>query len=716
MLAQKQPKVGLVLSGGGAKGLAHVSILKELEQAGVQVDYIGGTSMGSIVGGLYASGYTPDQIEEVVKKTDFLNLLQDKVERKEKPFFGREYGEKYAVTLPIKNKSLGLPLGLSKGQSVYNFLTELLAPVENIDDFSKLPIPFYCIGTDIENGEEVVIENGSLAMALRASGAFPSLLNPVEIDGRLLVDGGVVNNFPTDIMKKKGVDIIIGVSVEGRLLKRDELSSVTSLLMQIINFQMYEKTDDKIKLLDVYIKPDVIDYSVIDFDKKKEVLEEGENTAKKYRVVFDSIAKLQPKKRARPKLNLKEKKFILDGITIKGNKNYSQDYILGRLKLVVGDSISYRETSRKIDALMATKNFSWINYKYEKRSGGKNLVLSVKEEKIRSFLRLGLHYDLLYKSAVLLNYNHKKLLFQNDELSVDIGVGDQLRYNLDYFIDNGFLTSYGFKTRYNNFNTGYLYNSGLINGKYEDFSTSLYFQTTFDKKFAIGIGAEHKNINASTENISPEGAIDYFDKSNYANTFAYVKLDTYDKAMFPTNGFFVDVGFKWFVWSDRNERLNRLIDNSASFRQFSQLGGTFGFATTFYDKLTFQYTAQGGYTLGKKEFEIFDYRLGGYNQNYINNFVPMYGYDTARLNNQSFLRSEFNLRYEVFKKHYAMFIANYARVEENIFADSNIFKNTKSGYAIGYSVESFLGPIELKYSWSPDHSQNYWLFNLGFWF
>ncbi|MDX8552383.1 patatin-like phospholipase family protein [Tenacibaculum sp. 1B UA] len=716
MLAQNQPKVGLVLSGGGAKGIAHIGILKELEKAGVQIDYIGGTSMGSIVGGLYASGYTADQIEDAVLKTDFIDLLQDKVSRRQKPFFSKEHGEKYAISLPIKKGNLGLPLGLSKGQNVLNFLTELLAPVDEVTDFSKLPIPFYCIGTNIETGKEEVLESGSLPLALRASAAFPSLLNPVDIDGKLLVDGGVVNNFPVDVMKKKDVDIVIGVSVQGELLKREELTSIASLLMQIINFQMYQKSDKQIELLDIYIRPNVIDYSVISFDAKKEILAQGEKVAKTYRVVFDSIAKMQPKKNKISKISPKGKRFLVDRIIIQGNKNYTNNYILGKLQLREGDSVSYKEISKKINTLTASKNFKRIDYHFEKSFEGKKLELTVKEEKIQSFLRLGLHYDLLYKSAVLLNYNHKKMLFQNDEFSLDVGVGDKIRYNLEYFVDNGLLPSYGFRTRYNVFNSDFIHDTELINGRYRDFSTSLYLQTTFDKKFAIGIGAEHKNINASTQNISTEGKEDFFDKSNYVNTFAFLKLDTYNKEMFPTKGFYADVGFKWFLWSDRDNRLDKLIENSGPFHQFSQLGGTLGFATTFYDKLTFQYTSQGGYTLGKKSFEIFNYHLGGYNQNYINNFIPMYGYDTGGLNNQSYLRSEFNFRYEVYKKHYAMFIANYARVEEDIFEDGDLFKNTKSGYAVGYSVETFLGPIELKYTWSPDHSENYWLFNLGFWF
>ncbi|CAM1345794.1 patatin-like phospholipase family protein [Tenacibaculum crassostreae] len=717
LLAQNQPKVGLVLSGGGAKGFAHIGILKELEKAGVQIDYVGGTSMGAVVGGLFASGYDAKQIEEIILNTDFMKLLQDVIPRKEKPFFNKAYGEKYAISLPIKKDGLGLPLGLSKGQNVLNFLTELLAPVDEVTNFSKLPIPFYCVATNIETGEEVVLQEGSLPLALRASAAFPSLLNPVEIDGKLLVDGGVVNNFPVDVMKEKGVDIIIGVSVQGELLKRGELSSIASLLSQIINFQMYEKSDEQIKLLNIYIRPNIVDYSVISFDEKDEILVEGEKTAKTFRGVFDSVAKMQPIKKKFPKIDLKEKKFIVDRIVIKGNKNYTNNYILGKLQLQVGDSVSYKEVSKKINTLTASKNFNRIDYLFEKSFEGKKLELTVKEEEVKSYLRFGLHYDLLYKSAVLLNYNHKKLLFQNDELSLDVGVGDKIRYNVEYFIDNGLLPSYGFRTRYNTFNSDFLHETGLINGKYTDFTTSFYLQTTFNKKFAFGIGAEHKNINVTTQNLSVNGSEDFFDRSNYLNTYSYLKIDTYDKEMFPTKGFYTDIGFKWFLWSDRNERLQTMVENSAPFQQFSQIGGEIGFATSFFkDRFTFQYTSEAGYTLGKKASQIFDYRLGGYNQNYINNFVAFYGYDTGNLNNQSFLKSEFNLRYQVMNKHYATFIANYARIEEDIFKSVDLFENTKSGYAVGYSVETFLGPIELKYTWSPDHNENYWLFNLGFWF
>ncbi|CAL2103856.1 Patatin [Tenacibaculum sp. 190130A14a] len=720
LFSQEQPKIGLVLSGGGAKGFAHIGVLQELEKAGVQVDYIGGTSMGSIVGGLYASGYSPNQIEKIVREIDFVSLLQDEIPRREKPFFTKEYGEKYAISLPIKKDGLGLPLGLSKGQNVLNFLTELLAPVDDINDFSKLPIPFYCVATNIETSEEVILEKGSLPLALRASAAFPSLLNPVDIDGKLLVDGGVVNNFPVDIMKKKGVDLIIGVNVQGQLLKREELSSIASLLMQIINFQMYKKSDEQVELLDIYMRPDILEYSVISFDKKDGIIREGVKSAKPYKAVFDSIAKLQKKKIKRPKLKLKPTNFLIDRIVINGNKNYTNNYVLGKLQLKEGDTSSYKMISKKIGTLTATNNFKRIDYHLEPSFKGKKLVVSLKEDEIERFVRLGLHYDLLYKSAVLLGYNHKKLLFQNDELLFDLGVGDRIRYNLEYFIDNGLAPSFGFSSRYNSFKNNFPFNEQVdnINAKYEDFTNKLFVQTTLDKKFALGFGVENKKIKVSTETIlDPNGDEIIFDDSNYINSFIFLKLDTFDKKMFPTKGFHADIGFKWYMWSDRNDRLNEFHSSAQQpFQQFSQLQGSVSFATTFMDKLTFQYISDAGYTLGKKSSLIFDYRLGGYNQNLINNFVPFYGYDVSELTNQSFLRSEFNLRYEVFNKQYAMFIANYARVEEDVLKSGSLFKNTKSGYAVGYSLETFLGPIELKYSWSPDHNEKYWLLNLGFWF
>ena len=713
---QNQPKVGLVLSGGGAKGFAHVAVLKEIDKAGIQLDYIGGTSMGAIVGGLYAAGFSANQIEEIVKNTDFQNLLIDKIPRSTSPFFEKEYLEKTKITLPVTKGKVGLPKAVSRGQNVLSFLFELLDSTEDINDFTKLPIPFFCIATDVENGGEVLIEKGSLPLALRASGSFPTLLDPVVLDDKLLVDGGISNNFPVSIMKSKGMDIVIGVDVEGKLYKKEKLTSVIAILNQIVSYQMYNKSKKEKEKLDVYIHPEIFEYNVVDFDKKDQILEKGRVEAEKFREVFKQIAAKQIYKKKRKSLEINILKKHISKIGLTGSKNYTRAFVLGKLNIKEGDSISRQEISKRIYLLTATKNYDRVEYQLKKQSDNSFLLnFNLKESNDNASLSLGAHYDFLYKSGVLANYSQKHVFTNNDLFSLDIVLGDNLRYNLNYFVDNGFYVSYGFRSRYNHFTSSSKFNSivsqfpnvNSINLKYTDITNQLFVQTSFDRKFALGLGIEQKHLKASTETISTNNNETIIDNSNYYNAFGYLKLDTYDKKYFATKGYFADLNLKWYLASS---------DYNNNFNPFLQAKGTLGFATTFANKLTFQMTNEAGFTLDSPTSDVFDFYLGGYNQNYINTFVSLYGYDFAELSNNSFLKTELNLRYRFAENHYASFIANYARLDGNVFKDIDIFKDIKSGYALGYSYNSLIGPIELKYSWSPDNKQSHWLFNLGFWF
>ena len=713
---EKQPKVGLVLSGGGAKGFAHVAILKEIDKAGIQIDYIGGTSMGAIVGGLYAVGFSGVEIEKIVKNTDFVNVLRDRLPRSTSPFFEKEYGEKTKITLPVTNGIVGLPRGISRGQNVLNMLFELLDSTEENNDFSKLPIPFFCIATDVENGKGVLLEKGSLPLALRASGSFPTLLNPITINNKLLVDGGIANNFPVSIMKSKGMDIVIGVDVEGRLFEKEKLTSAIAILSQIVSYQMYGKSKEEKEKLDVYIHPDIFEYNVVDFDKKDEILKKGEEEVEKFSKIFEEIAAKQIVKKKRKQIKINTVKRHISEINLKGSEYYTRAFVLGKLNIKEGDSISRQDISKRIHLLSATKNYERIDYNLKKQDDSSyQLNFTLKEGKDNATLSLGAHYDFLYKSGVLANYSQKHLFKKNDLFSLDVVLGDNLRYNLNYFVDNGFYISYGFRSRYNHFRSSSKFNPVLsqfptlnnIDLKYTDITNQIFVQTTFDRKFALGLGLEHKHLKASTETITSGGNETIIDNSEYYSAFGYLKLDTYDKKYFVTKGYFADFNFKWYMNSS---------DFNGNFNSFAQTKGTLGFATTIADKLTFQNTNEAGFTLNKSASNIFDFHLGGYNQNYINTFISLYGYDFAELSDKSFLKSEFQLRYAFAKNHYASFIANYARLEGNVFKDIDIFKDIKSGYALGYSYDSLLGPLEIKYSWSPDNNQNYWLFNLGFWF
>jgi len=210
----QNPKVGLVLSGGGAKGLAHIGALKTIDSLGVEIDYVAGTSMGAIIGGLYASGYSGKQIDSIFKSVDFDELISDNLPRNAKTFYERDNSEKYAITLPFNNFKVQIPSAISRGQNVFNLFSKLMLHVSDIEDFENLPIPFFCIATNIETGEPVMLKSGSLPQAIAASGALPSLFQPVIINNQILIDGGVVNNYPIDELRAKGMDIIIGVDVQ----------------------------------------------------------------------------------------------------------------------------------------------------------------------------------------------------------------------------------------------------------------------------------------------------------------------------------------------------------------------------------------------------------------------------------------------------------------------------------------------------------------------
>ena len=298
-----KPKIGVVLSGGGAKGLAHIGALKVLEDAGVEIDYIGGTSMGAIIGGLYAAGYSASSLDSIFNQLDADAVLRDFTPRGSKNFFEKRNDEVYALTLPFKNFKLGFPTAVSKGLYNYAIVNRLTNHVRHIRDFDNLPIPFVCIATDIETGKEVVIREGILPDAILASGAFPSLYYPVEIDGRLLIDGGVTNNYPVEEVRKMGADIIIGIDVQDDLKTRDEIKGATGVLVQINNYQMIEKMVKKRKLTDIYIKPDINGFSVISFDEGREIIDKGEDAAKAF---LDTLRRLGGEPIHRKKIELKD--------------------------------------------------------------------------------------------------------------------------------------------------------------------------------------------------------------------------------------------------------------------------------------------------------------------------------------------------------------------------------------------------------------------------
>nr|WP_235889601.1 patatin-like phospholipase family protein [Flavobacterium restrictum] len=709
-------KIGLVLSGGGAKGFAHIGVLKVLEEAGIKIDYIGGTSMGAVVGGLYASGYNATQIDSIFKTTNFDELINDFIPRASKNFYEKRNDELYALILPFNKFKIGIPEALSKGMYNYNLLTRITRNVRGIKDFNQLPTPFLCIGTDIETGKQVVLNKGNLAQSMLASAAFPTLFSPVEIDGKLLVDGGVANNYPVEEVRKLGADIIIGVDVQDDLLDRNSLKNATKILVQITNLQTIEKMKENIIKTDIYIKPDITNYGVISFDKGTEIILKGEEATF---AVYEKLKALTKNtvEYKKPKLKIQTDSVHIAAINCPALQNYTRPYIIGKLQFKADAKINYADLQKGINTINATHNFSTINYFLEPTKDGKdNLNMYLKENPNKTYLKFGLHYDGLYKSAVLVNLTHKKTFFKNDIASLDMIIGDNIRYNLDYYIDNGFNLSFGFKSKFNQFNRNVAKNISdksanfpdlkTINVDFYDVTNQAYFQSVFVQKFLIGAGVEFKYLNIKSETLANTNPT--IDKSSYTSVFGYLKYDSFDNKYFPKKG-----------WGFSGEIQSYLMSSNytKNFEPFSIAKAEFGIATKLFHKTTLEFQSEAGFSFGSKSVNFFDFVLGGYGFNTVNNFKPFYGYDFLSVAANSYIKSSATVDYEIFKKNHLNFSANFANLEDDLFSSVNWISIPKySGYAVGYGLETPIGPIEIKHSWSPENSKEYTWFSIGFMF
>ena len=546
------------------------------------------------------------------------------------------------------------------------------------------------------------------------------MFQPVVIDNQILIDGGVVNNYPIDELKAKGMDVIIGVDVQDDLATREELRSAPDIILQINNYRTINDMKLKAKKTDIYIKPDITDYTVISFSDGRKIIENGELATKKKMDDLNNIVKQQVVKPKKASVIKVIDSIRINTINITGNDKYSRSYVIGKLKLKPEKKIEYTAFVEGVNNLAATNNFDSVVYQLHptENDGEYNLDVSVLETQTRTFFKVGLHYDDLYKTGVLLNLTRKRLVFNDDVASLDFVLGDNIRYNFDYYIDKGFYWSIGVTSRYNQFKKNVpaasllsdedlmAINVNKLDVELSDFTNQFYAQTLLGNDFALTLGAEHKRLKIISETILTSSSTkeSTFDNSDYLSVYGKLKLDTYDNKYFPNEGFFFDGDFHLYLYSS---------DFNNDFSEFSIGKATMGYAKSF-GKFSGNLTTQGGFKIGEDTSPYLDFVLGGFGNNLINNFTSFYGYDYLSIPGNSFVKATLTFDYELFKKHHLIAAANLANVADNIF-DSGEWITTPNytGYALGYSIETFLGPIEAKYTWSPEVKKGVWFFNLG---
>ncbi|WP_234109478.1 patatin-like phospholipase family protein [Chryseobacterium sp. R2A-55] len=692
----KNAKIGLSLSGGGAKGFAHIGVLKVLDSLGVKVDYISGTSMGAIIGGLYASGYTGEEIEKIVMDTDFFTLIANEKTRQETSFFNKSV-DKYLLTIPVSKGRINfLPKAISTGQKNIYLLKELFKNVSNIDDFSKLPIPFMCVATNLESGKMEIFEKGDLVTSIMASSAFPGLMDPVKIGDSIYIDGAITVNFPSKPLKDKGLDVVIGVDLSQTLANRDELQSAISILNQVIDFGIKKETKIQSQYTDITIHPNLKGLNATSYDAKKAILDSGFVVAQKYVDVLSLLPKREKQLLRSPANTIYSNVYKIDSLELDNANIFGKNYILGKMNLKLPSIQTYGTINKMVDKLYATNNYKLINYDLVTKNDKNYLMLDVSEDDTRFFLKLGLHYDEVFKTGMLLNATVKRLLFRNAIISLDVVVGDKPRYYFNYFIDNGYIPGFG------------IYGSGMtldlkdFNGYTSDtwnwYRTEAYIQSVWKDRYAIGAGLSHDYYEART-NVGKS-----IDSKNFINPYFFIKSDTRDEKNFATRGFYLNVEGK----------IIDLFDKEKKEKPFqAKISTKMNFPVNSW--MTYKLDLFGGFTVGDNLNSYYKYQIGGIFEQNANNFTPFPGYEFGYLHANNILTATNAVQFKILKNYFAIADLNFANLFDAIQVDE-IFHiaETSAGLTAGYRLP--FGQIKLNYSRSFTTSNGIFSVILGHWF
>jgi NTE family protein len=394
-------KVGVALSGGAARGLAHIGVLQVLEEVGVPVDVITGTSMGSVVGGLYAVGYTAAQLDTIVRKEDWYRLLTDPVDRRDLAVDRKFTEDHYLITLPIHRGGITLPKSVVPGQRVSQLLTRLTWSAHPIRDFRALPIPFAAVATDLETSKAVVLDHGFLPDAIRASMALPSVFAPVELADTAHIDGGVIRNLPAQDARALGADVLICSDVTDPLEPRDSIVSLLDVLVQSVSFRVWDSEAEQRSKCDVLILPDVRGFSTFGFARARDVIARGEAAARAALPEIEAaLASGRVTRPARPvRTPLVEPESVLvAGVTFDPAGLVPAGFLARALGVSPGTWVSRGTLDQRMSRLYATGLFEGVGYRLEQG----DLTVLLRERSGGRF-GLGLRYDSRYKASVLLS-------------------------------------------------------------------------------------------------------------------------------------------------------------------------------------------------------------------------------------------------------------------------------------------------------------------------
>lgn len=702
----KKPVVALVMSGGGAKGFAHIGVLKVLEEEGIPVDIIVGTSIGGLVGGIYSLGYKASELESIVRSLDWEVLLSDDVPRTYLSQHDQVLKQRYLLTLPIsKDKKITLPKGLIKGQNVINLFCGLAGELPVEADFNTLPVRFACMAADLEKGKEVVLNRGFFPVALYSSMSIPAVFRPSEMNGNLLVDGGAINNFPTDIAKAMGADIIIGVDIRNDFLGREKLQTIDNVVGQVVSFSDMARDSINKSLCNILIKPDITDYNIYSFNSQAadSLILRGERATRKlHREIMELRQRysLCPKQVNRSYVS--PQKWHITGITFSGKYQPDVAFMMNTLNLHIPGDYSREEIKNSIDRLYGLGGFELIYYNLVNSGGGKILNLNIFPDRILN-QNVGLRVNTSDEASILLNTTRRdyskifNFVSLSGELSVNPGVHLQAEMGRKDFQAFGFDLR-GKYQNYHLYREGTRLSSAGVFGMaagayaYKPLRNGFHFVASFEEQYF-----SFKNL-AAHETITPVNGDNFLTRGALALSY-----DSFDDFYFPQKGTNLFTEFSVLENFRKEGRLSPLF--LVRMKNAIPAGSKLVFLLDFHSRLVFsQSLPLPAVTLagGEPWSDYFSYHL------------PFYGLPAATITGRFTYTGLTGARIKLSSSQYLSFLFN-------IMSEGNRFAPWQNGGlvtggGIKYSRKSIIGPLELFTGYSPLTGKVVISASLGYWF
>ena len=692
VFTQEDKRIGLVLSGGTARGLAHVGILKVLEEEKVPVEYVTGTSMGSIIGGLYSVGYTPDEIEKIASEMDWLALFNDSIERKGKGISRNLIEDRNTMVLPMENFVPKIPSGAVGGKSASEKLNELFFGVAEVNDFKKFPKKFALVATDLNTGEGVMIDKGSIATAIRSSLSLPSVFNPVQAGERLYVDGGVVRNLPVQDVKVLGADYTIGVNVGEGFSKRDpEKLNIAGVISDSMTIAGRQEVERQIRMLDLYMAPNLEKIESYDFGKVKEIIDAGEKVAREN---IESIRKLSnPEKFAELEQKRMEfrkswkDEYSIRRVEIRGNKRYGEKYFNKYLPKNLG-LMKKSDMEKIVNELYGNGNFSTVYYEVKNND---TLVINV-QEKAGDYLTLSGNVNNEDMATVTVGMQGNKTINNADT-----------RYRLNGIIANEYgvngsgIIAIGKDNRVL-FIGNFDFRKDIIKNQY--YAGNKYEFNNRRFKAGVGLGMEiSKNtlllLGGGYEISHVKGHMD--EKESAKIRFPYLEAsltqDSRDSIAFPTKGTYLKA--EYTAANSKDAEFNALYAKA-------EVNIPLGKNVTLTPGVAY-ITSDG-----EKIPETYRPKMGGFQEGYYS--LAFDGVPADKIRGNSIFVGKINMQYKISRIIFVGANATFARVSDKSYSFG---KEKKESYGLGLGIRTPLGPGYLGVAKSPGESLRYFL-NFGY--